>query len=127
MKKYRIQTELAPAAIGPYSQSVRVENLLFISGQLPLDPDSGELIEGNIEDQTRQAMKNVEAILSVAGGSMNSIVKTTIFLSDMNDFPRVNEVYGSFFSEPYPARACIEVSRLPKDASVEVEAVAMLD
>jgi 2-iminobutanoate/2-iminopropanoate deaminase len=121
-----IQTDQAPAAIGPYSQAVKTGNLLFISGQLPIDPTTGTIVPGDIQAQTRQALNNVKAIVTAAGGSMASIVKTTVFLADMDDFPKVNETYGAFFSGGYPARACIEVSRLPKDAAVEVEAVALI-
>jgi 2-iminobutanoate/2-iminopropanoate deaminase len=121
-----IQTDRAPAAIGPYSQAVKAGNLLFISGQLPIDPNGGAIVAGDIQAQTRQALNNVKAIVTAAGGSMDRIVKTTVFLTDMHDFPKVNETYGEFFSGGYPARACIEVSRLPKDAAVEVEAVALI-
>lgn len=125
-KKSAIQTTKAPGAIGPYSQAIRAGNLLFVSGQIPLDSNSGELVRTGIADETKKVLENLRAILEAAGGSLNDIVKTTIFLKDMNHFAAVNEVYGSFFSHPYPARATVEVSRLPKDVNVEIEAVANL-
>lgn len=126
MKKQAVQTTKAPGAIGPYSQAIRAGNLLFVSGQIPLDPASGDLIRSGIADETKKVLENLRAILEAAGGSLNDIVKTTIFLKDMNQFATVNEVYGSFFSQPFPARATVEVSRLPKDVNVEIEAVANL-
>ena len=126
MKKQAVQTTKAPGAIGPYSQAIRAGNLLFVSGQIPLDPTSGDLIRSGIADETKKVLENLRAILEAAGGNLNDIVKTTIFLKDMNQFAAVNEVYGSFFSQPFPARATVEVSRLPKDVNVEIEAVANL-
>ena len=117
------QTEKAPAAIGPYSQAVSVGNLLFTSGQIPIDPATGEIPEG-IEAQTRQSMENVVNLLAAAGAKPEDVVKTTVFIKDMNDFAKVNAVYAEYFKSECPARACVEVARLPKDVLVEVEAIA---
>ena len=114
----------APKAIGPYSQAVRVGDLLFLSGQVPLDPATGNMVEGDIVAQTRRVLDNMGAILKSAGLSYAHVARTTIFLADMNDFAKVNEVYGSYFTEPYPARATVQVARLPKDARVEIDAIA---
>lgn len=114
----------APRAIGPYSQAVRVGDLLFLSGQVPLDPSTGNMVEGDITAQTRRVMDNLAAVLHSAGLSFAHVARTTIFLADMSDFAKVNEVYGSYFSEPFPARATVQVARLPKDARVEIDAVA---
>ena len=126
MKKQTIQTTNAPAAIGPYSQAVRAGDLLFVSGQIPLDPKTGELVRGSISEETKKVLDNLKAIIEAAGGSLGDVVKTTIFLKDMNQFSAVNEVYASFFQEPFPARATVEVSKLPKNVNVEIEAVAQL-
>ena len=126
MNKLVIQTASAPAAIGPYSQAVRTGSLLFVSGQIPLDPVSGQLIGGGIEAQTHQVLKNLVAILSAANATLDDVVKTTIFLKDMQQFQVVNEIYGSYFKPPYPARATVEVARLPKDVAVEIECVAQV-
>lgn len=123
MSKKIIRTQNAPAAIGPYSQGVRIENLLFVSGQLPVDPATGAMPE-NIEDQTRRSLENLKAILEEAGGSLENVVKTTVFLSDMNNFTRMNEVYKQYFKSDFPARSTVQVARLPKDAMIEIEAVA---
>ena len=122
----KIETSKAPPAMGPYSQAVKAGALLFVSGQIPMDPETGTLVSGSIEEQTRRVMDNIGSILSAAGASFDRLVKTTIFLRDMDNFTRVNEVYGSFFSGTFPARACVEVSRLPKDVNIEIEAVAVL-
>jgi 2-iminobutanoate/2-iminopropanoate deaminase len=114
----------APKAIGPYSPAVRAGDLLFLSGQIALDPTSGELVPGDVGVQTRRVMDNLGALLAAAGLSFADVVRATIFLADMNDFGRVNEVYGTFFKEPYPARATVQVARLPKDARVEVDLIA---
>jgi len=114
----------APKAIGPYSHAIRAGELLFISGQVPIDPLTGNLIDGDITAQTRRVMDNLAAVLKAGGLSFQQVVRTTIFLADMSDFTAVNAVYGSFFSEPYPARATVQVSRLPKDARVEIDAIA---
>ncbi|MBR3436203.1 MAG: RidA family protein [Lachnospiraceae bacterium] len=123
MKK-AVSTEKAPQAIGPYSQAVETEGLVFVSGQLPIDPETGHFPEG-IEAQTRQSLTNARAILEAAGLTMAHVVKTTVFLKDMNDFAKMNAVYAEFFGEGgYPARSAVEVARLPKDASVEIEVIA---
>lgn len=122
--KEQITTSVAPKAIGPYSQAVRVDGFLFISGILPIDPKTGQMVEMNIRDQTLQVMNNLDAILEAAGLKISNVVKTTIFLKDLSHFNEVNDIYGSFFSEIPPARSCIEVSRLPKDALIEIEAIA---
>ncbi|NWL90402.1 reactive intermediate/imine deaminase [Paenibacillus sp. 79R4] len=124
MAKQTIATASAPGAIGPYSQAVQVGDYLFTSGQLGLIPETGQLAEG-IEAQTTQSLRNVSAILEAAGSGLDQVVKTTVFLKDMNDFGKVNEIYGSFFAEPYPARSAVEVARLPKDGLVEIEVIAM--
>lgn len=118
-----IQTDKSPAAIGPYSQGIQTGNLIFTSGQLPLTT-AGEFPGNDIVAQTRQSLNNVKNILETAGSSMAKVVKTTVFLADMNDFGQMNEVYSEFFSEPYPARSCFQVARLPKDARVEIEVIA---
>lgn len=123
MSKQVISTTQAPGAIGPYSQAVQIGNLLFASGQLGLVPATGELAEG-VEAQTTQALNNVKAILAEAGLGLEHVVKTTVFLADMNDFAKVNEIYGGFFSQPYPARSAVQVARLPKDGLVEIEVIA---
>ncbi|MFP4977059.1 RidA family protein [Paenibacillus sp. CN-4] len=123
MSKKQISTEQAPGAIGPYSQAIHAGNWVYTSGQLGLNPETGELAEG-VQEQARQSLNNVKAILEAAGAGMDQVVKTTVFLKDMNDFAAVNEVYSSFFTEPYPARSAVEVARLPKDGLVEIEAVA---
>ena len=121
MKKAIISTE-APAAIGPYSQAIESEGLIFVSGQLPVK--DGVMPE-DIMEQTKASLGNVKAILEAAGSDLSKVVKTTVLLQDMGDFAKMNEVYASFFTEPYPARACFEVARLPKDAKVEIEAIAV--
>ncbi len=127
MNKKIINTELAPEAIGPYSQSVLAGNILFISGQLPIDPETGKFAGNDIKSQTEQSLKNIENILKKIGCTMDSVVKTTALLNDMVDFAKMNEVYAKFFTKDYPARAAYEVAKLPKDALVEIEAVAVVD
>jgi len=122
MKKV-ISTNGAPAAIGPYSQAVRVENILFVSGQLGIDSTTGNFIPGGVKEQTGQVFKNIKAILKEAGASLENVVKTTVFLADMADFPTMNEVYGSEFSAPYPARSTVAVKTLPKNGLVEIEVI----
>ena len=122
-----ISTKKAPAAIGPYSQAIRLGNLIYTSGQIPIDPATGVLVEGGIKEQTRQSLTNVKAILEEAGISMSQVVKTTVFLADMNDFADMNAVYAEFFTEPYPARSTVAVKSLPKGASVEIEVVAAIE
>lgn len=124
--KQVIHTDKAPAAIGPYSQAIQIGQLLFTSGQVPIDPETGAIVEGGIQEQARQSLNNIKAILNAAGTNMGAVVKTTVFLQDMNDFAAMNEVYGEFFQEPYPARSAVQVGRLPKDALVEIEAIAQL-
>ena len=119
-----ISTKNTPAAIGPYSQAIKVGNLIYTSGQIPIDPATGTLVAGGIKEQTRQSLLNVQAILKEAGISMSSVVKTTVFMADMNDFADMNAVYAEFFTEPYPARSAVAVKALPKGALVEIEVVA---
>lgn len=118
-------TDKAPAAIGPYSQAVVAGNMIYVSGQLPLDPKTMDFVSDEIQEQTRQSLINLKAILESAGYQMEEIVKTTIYIKDMNEFSQMNDIYSEFFQEHKPARACVEVARLPKDARVEIEAVAM--
>ena len=125
--KQIISTDKAPQAIGPYSQAVRVGNLLFTSGMIPIDPATNTLVEGGIEVQAKQAIGNLAALLSASGSSLNKVVKTVVFIKDMNDFAKVNEVYATFFTENFPARSCVEVARLPKDVLIEIEAVAEVE
>ena len=124
--KQVIHTDSAPAAIGPYSQAIQIGDLLFVSGQVPIDPSTGAIVEGDIKAQAQQSLNNLKAILNAAGTNMGAVVKTTVFLADMNDFAAMNEVYAQFFQEPYPARSAVQVARLPKDAKVEIEAIAQL-
>ena len=119
-----ISTKKAPAAIGPYSQAIQVGNLVYTSGQIPIDPATGAFAEGGIKEQTRQSLTNVKAILEEAGLSLKNVVKTTVFMADMNDFADMNAVYAEFFSELYPARSAVAVKTLPKGALVEIEVVA---
>lgn len=126
MKKIIINTQNAPVAIGPYSQGVQVGDLIFTSGQLPVNPYTGELVVGDIKAETRQCLENVKAILEEAGSSLNNAVKLTVFIKDMNQFANINEVYAQYFPEEKPARSCIEVARLPKDVNVEIEAIATI-
>ena len=122
--KQVISTHQAPAAIGPYSQAIRVGNLLYTSGQIPINPATGNFVDGSIKEQTRQSLTNIKAILEEAGLTMAHVVKTTVFMADMNDFADMNSVYAEFFSEPYPARSAVAVKTLPKGALVEIEVVA---
>ena len=121
-----ISTKAAPAAIGPYSQGIKSQGLLFGSGQIAIDPATGAIVEGGIEAQTKRVCENVMALLKEAGVEPSSVVKTTVFITDMNDFPKVNEIYASYFAEPFPARSCVGVASLPKGALVEIEVVASL-
>lgn len=125
MNKKLVSTTRAPQAVGPYSQAISVHGMLFVSGQLPIDPTSGSLLPGNMREQTEQVMNNLRAILEEANQSLSDVVKTTIYLKDMNDFAVVNEAYGSFFPDTPPARACIEVARLPKDTAIMVDCIAV--
>ncbi len=121
-----ITTENAPGAIGPYSQAVKTENMVFCSGQIPIDPNTGEFVSDNVAEQTHQVLKNLSAVLEAAGTDLNNVVKTTVFLADMNDFTAMNEVYAEYFSANKPARATVQAARLPKDARVEIECIALL-
>lgn len=123
MDKKVISTDKAPAAIGPYSQAIEVNGFVYASGQIPIIPETGELAQG-IENQARQALTNVKSIMEAAGLTMANIVKTSVFIKDMNDFAKVNEIYATFFEGDYPARSCVEVARLPKDVLIEVEVIA---
>ncbi|MFC0559581.1 RidA family protein [Halalkalibacter alkalisediminis] len=120
-----VYTKLAPDAIGPYSQGIIVNNLFYSSGQIPLTAD-GDLVQGTVEEQTHQVFKNLQAVLTEAGASFETVVKATVFIKNMDDFPRINEVYGQYFSEHKPARSCVEVARLPKDVQVEIEVIALV-
>ena len=119
-----INTTKAPAAIGPYSQAIKVGNLVYTSGQIPIDPATGSFVEGGIKEQTRQSLNNIKAILEETGLTMGNVVKTTVFMADMNDFADMNAVYAEYFAEPYPARSAVAVKTLPKGALVEIEVVA---
>jgi len=122
-----IATDQAPRAIGPYSQAIRAGNLLFCSGQIPIDPSTGEFVSGGVAEQTEQVMRNLAAVLSAGQSSLKQVVKTTVFLADMDDFTAMNEVYGRFFGENPPARATVQAARLPRDAKVEIEAIAIVE
>jgi len=122
--KQTISSGGAPKAIGPYSPAVRAGQLLFVSGQVALDPATGQMVDGGIAEQTRRVLDNVGALLTAGGRSFADVVRTTIFLADMDDFAAVNEIYGQYFPEPYPARATVQVARLPKDARVEIDVIA---
>ncbi len=126
-KKEIVSAENAPKAIGPYSAGVKAGGFVFTAGQLGIDPESGEFVSGGIEAQTRKALENLSAVLEAAGTSLKKVVKTTVFLYDMNDFGAMNGIYGQFFTDQYPARSAVQVARLPKDGLVEIEAVALLD
>ncbi len=121
-----VNTEAAPAAIGPYSQAVVAGGLLFVSGQIPLDPASGEIVDGGLPAQTRRVLDNMKAVVEAGGSSMDNVVKVTIYITDMKQFAVVNEIYGNYFSDPFPARACVQVSELPKGVEVEMDAIAQL-
>lgn len=124
MTKEAISSSGAPGAIGPYSPAVRVGELLFVSGQISINPATGVLVSSDIAAETRQVMENIGALLSAAGLTFSAVVRTTVFLADMNDFAVVNEVYGGYFRQPYPARATVQVARLPRDARVEIDVIA---
>jgi 2-iminobutanoate/2-iminopropanoate deaminase len=124
--KEPVQTDKAPKAIGPYSQAIKANGMLFASGQVPIDPASGEIIQGSIAEQTERVFQNLQAVLAEAGTSLEKVVKTTVFLADLGDFAEMNETYASFFTGVPPARSTVEVSRLPKDARVEIDLIALL-
>lgn len=126
MQKTVVKAPNAAPAIGPYSPALRVGNFLFLSGQIPLDPATGQLIDGDIKAQTTRVLQNLGELLTAGGADFKNVVRTTIFLADMNDFAVVNEIYATFFSEPYPARATVQVARLPKDVRVEIDAIAVV-
>ena len=121
-----ISTPSAPLAIGPYSQAIRAGSLLFVSGQIALDPETGKMIDGDLEAQTHRVLKNLGAILEAAGASFANVVRTTVYLADMNDFPAMNEIYATYFPSPAPARATVQAARLPRDARVEIDLIASL-
>ena len=124
--RQRVQTESAPAAIGPYSQAIKANGFVFVSGQIPIDPQTGEFVAGGIAEQTARVLKNLTAVLEAAGSSLELVVKTTVFLADMKEFSGMNEVYATFFPKPPPARATVAAAGLPRDARVEIEAVALV-
>ena len=126
MKHQVVHTDNAPKAIGPYSQAVKAGNMLFVSGQVPFVPETMEIVEGDVKAQTAQSLKNVQAILAEAGLDFSHVVKSTVFIKDMNEFAAINEVYAEYFGENKPARACVEVARLPKDVKVEIEVIAVI-
>lgn len=126
MKNEIISTEKAPGAIGPYSQAIKAGNMIFCSGQIPIDVMTGEFVSQDVAGQTEQVLKNLTAVLEAAGTDLNGVVKTTVFLADMNDFAAMNEVYGRFFSENKPARATVQAARLPRDARVEIDCIAVV-
>jgi len=127
MAKMAIQTDQAPPAIGPYAQAVQIDKLVFCSGQIALSPETGELVGGDVVAQTRRAMANLEAVLAAAGAGWDDVVKTTIYLTDLNDFAAVNQVYAEHFGDSVPARATVQVAALPKGAAVEIDAIAQLE
>jgi 2-iminobutanoate/2-iminopropanoate deaminase len=126
MKK-TISTKQAPAAIGPYSQAVVINGVAYLSGQIPLDPSTNQLIEGGIEQQTGRVLENLKAVLEACGGSLQSVVKTTVFLKDMGEFPKMNAIYAEYFPENPPARSTVEAAKLPRDVSVEIDCIAILE
>ncbi len=126
MLREPVKTTHAPAALGPYSQAIKAGGFVYVSGQVPIDPETGEFVPGGISEQTERVLKNVAAVLEAAGSSLNQVVKTTVFLADMNEFAAMNEVYARFFTDAPPARATVQAARLPKDARVEIEAVALV-
>ena len=121
-----IQTEKAPEAIGPYSQAIKVGDFVFTSGQIPLEPKTGEVVSMDIEEQTKQVLENIKNILESSGSDLDHVVKATIYLQDMGEFGRVNELYGSYFKNTFPARSCVEVSRLPKGVLIEIEVIGIM-
>lgn len=126
MARIVIKTNNAPEAIGPYSQGIRIGQFIYTSGQIPIDPKTNTIVGGGIKNQTKQVLDNLKAVLAASGSSLQDVVKTTVFLSNMLDFTAMNEVYATYFSEPYPARSTVQVARLPKDVAIEIEVVAFL-
>jgi 2-iminobutanoate/2-iminopropanoate deaminase len=127
MMRQAVSSPSAPAAIGPYSQAIRAGSLLFVSGQIPLDPETGQMVAGDVAVQTHRVFRNLAAILDAAGSSLDRVVRTTVYLADMNDFAVVNEVYGTYFTSPAPARATVQAARLPRDARVEIDVIASFE
>ncbi len=127
MKKLAISSSKAPKAIGPYSIGIKVGQFVFLSGQIPVDPSTGEVVKGSIEEQAERVLMNIKGILEDNGLSMDHVVKATVFLSDMNDFQKMNEVYSRFFKEPFPARSAFQVARLPRDVKIEIEVIAVVE
>jgi 2-iminobutanoate/2-iminopropanoate deaminase len=127
MERRAVSSPTAAPAIGPYSPAIRVGNLLFISGQIPLDPATGQLVTGDIRDQTRRVLDNIGELLRAGGAGVGDVVRTTIFLADLGDFATVNEIYATYFKEPYPARATVQVARLPRDVRIEIDAIAVVN
>jgi 2-iminobutanoate/2-iminopropanoate deaminase len=123
--KERVQTDRAPKAIGPYSQAIKSQGLVFASGQIALDPATGQMIEGGIAEQTERVLNNLRGVLEAAGSSLDRVLRTTVFLSDLDDFAAMNEVYGRFFGDPPPARSTVQVSRLPREAGIEIDVIAL--
>ena len=125
MEKIIVSTEKAPGAIGPYSQAIKANGMVYASGQIPIDPATGEIVPGDVQAQTKQSLENVKALLDAAGTSLEKVVKTTVFIQSMDDFAAINEIYSQYFTGNYPARSCVEVAKLPKGALVEVEVIAL--
>lgn len=123
--KTEISTKNAPAAIGPYSQAIEANGMVYTSGMIPIDPQTGELVTGSVEQQAEQVFSNLRALIEASGASMDKVVKTVVFIKNMDDFGAINAIYEKYFTEPYPARSCVEVARLPKDVALEAEAVAL--
>lgn len=124
--KETISTNNAPSAIGPYSQAIKAGNMIFVSGQIPINPETGEFVSTDVKEQTVQVLKNLSAVLEAAGATLNDVVKTTVFLEDMNDFGVMNEIYGEYFNRNKPARATVQAARLPRDARVEIDCIAVI-
>lgn len=122
-----VSTENAPGAIGPYSQAIKTGNLVFVSGQIPIDPKTNEFVSNDVAEQTVQVLKNLSAVLEAAGSSLSNVIKTTVFLADMNDFGAMNEIYAEYFGDNKPARATVQAARLPRDAKVEIEAIGLVE
>jgi 2-iminobutanoate/2-iminopropanoate deaminase len=125
--KHSVQTDNAPRAIGPYSQGIKCNGFLFVSGQIPLDPATMQMVEGGIREQTERVLVNIKGVLEAAGSKLSRVVKTTVFLADLNDFTEMNEVYANFFREAPPARSTVQVSRLPRDVRIEIDAIALIE
>lgn len=122
-----VSTEKAPAAIGPYSQALIAGSFVYTSGQIPINPETGEIVKGDITQQTKQVLENLKAVLEAAGSDLGNVIKTTVFIKNMNDFQTVNSIYNEYLKKPFPARSCVEVARLPKDVEIEIEVIAVKD